>query len=46
MRPFCLLRRATLEEAIACIQEDERVEVTPRTLRLRKTAELLEAADE
>ena len=46
MRPFCLLRRATLEQAIACIQEDERVEATPRTIRLRKKPELPQAADE
>jgi predicted membrane GTPase involved in stress response len=41
-----LLRRATLAEAVACIQEDDRVEVTPRTIRLRKTPELPQAADE
>lgn len=46
MRPFCLVRRTTLEEGIACIQEDERVEVTPRTIRLRKKPELPQAADE
>ncbi|MDP2258165.1 MAG: hypothetical protein Q8J89_00430 [Caulobacter sp.] len=41
-----MVRRATLEEAIACVQEDERVEVTPRTIRLRKTPELPQEADE
>jgi predicted membrane GTPase involved in stress response len=46
VRPFCLVRRATLEEAIASLQEDERVEATPRTIRLRKTPELPQAADE
>ena len=36
MRPFCLLRRATLEQAIACVAEDALVAGTPRTIRLRK----------
>jgi len=46
VRPFCLLRRTTLEQVIACVQEDERVEVTPTTIRLRKKPELPQAADE
>jgi GTP-binding protein len=30
-------RRLSLEEAIAYIEEDERVEVTPKSIRLRKS---------
>jgi len=29
-------RRMTLEQAIACIQDGELVEVTPRVIRIRK----------
>jgi GTP-binding protein len=28
--------RMTLEKALACIQDDELVEVTPKSIRLRK----------
>jgi predicted membrane GTPase involved in stress response len=46
VRPFCLVRRPTLEEAIACVAEDALVAATPRTIRLRKKPQLPQAADE
>ncbi len=36
MRPFVWCAGQTLEDAIACNQEDELVAVTPNNIRLRK----------